>query len=104
MVEEVVAGERVDSVVVPAAVGVGDGHELAVRRGRGESKGVAEEVVGCRRDHGGNDEEVEHRPGRPVTGAVQGRRVQQGLDERIAVGVSHGPSFRERAGAALMRL
>ena len=57
MVDEVVAGERVDEFAVSALVRDRDGHELAVPGRRGEGVRAREEPVGVGREQRRGDED-----------------------------------------------
>ena len=57
MVDEVVSREGVDELAIAAVVRGGDGHELAVARGRREPFGPDEEAVSVRREQRRRDED-----------------------------------------------
>ena len=58
VVDEVVAGERVDDVALAAPVRGGDRHELAVARRRRERVRAGEQPPGVGREQRGGDEDL----------------------------------------------
>jgi len=57
MVDEVITGQGVDDLAIPAVVRGRDGDELAVARGRREPSGPNEEAVSVRREQCGRNED-----------------------------------------------
>ena len=77
MVDEVVAGERVDEVALAAQVRGGDGHELAVAGRRRDAPGPGQEAV-----------------------AVGGEERRRDEDHRVVAGARRLDDRRDRRGVA----
>ena len=82
MVDEVVAGERVDELALAAPVRGGDGDELAVAGGRRDAPGAGQEPVAVGREQRRRDEDQ-----RVVAGA---RRLDDRRDRRVVA--DHEPA------------
>ena len=99
MVDEVVAGERVDEVALAAQVRGGDGDELAVAGGRRDAAGPRQEAVAVGREQRRGDEDR-----RVVAGArrLDDRRDRRGVadDELVDELVGMAACGNRRSSAA----
>ena len=93
MVDEVVAGERVDELALAAPVRGGDGHELAVAGRRRDALGPGQEpvAVGCEQRRRDEDQRI-------VAGA---RRLDDRRDRRVVA--DHEPAEQLPCVAGGMR-